>query len=70
MKTFLTALIVVIAIGLISDIIFGGSVSKSGFLGRDVAAASGMWGDTSAAAATAGANVRLPGQGDEEAASE
>jgi len=68
MKTFLSALIAVAAIGLISDFVFGGSVSKSGMLGRDVAAASGIWGDTSSAAANVSANVRLPGQGDDEEA--
>ena len=65
MKTFLSALIAVAVIGLASDFIFGGSVSKSGVFGEDVAEMSGtMVKDTSAAGAYVGANVRLPGQGD------
>ena len=66
MKTFFSALIAVILIGLASDIVFGGSVSKSGMLGRDISAMSGVWGDTSSAAANVSANVRLPGQDEEE----
>jgi len=63
MKTFLSALIAVAAIGLISDFIFGGSVSKSGVFGEEIAEMSGtMLIDTSAAAANTSANVRLPGQ--------
>jgi len=47
----------------ISYSLFGGSVSKSGVFGEEVAAMSGtMVMDTSAAAANTSANVRLPGQ--------
>jgi len=63
MKTFLSALIAVAVIGLISDFVFGGSVSKSGIFGEEVAEMSGtMVMDTSAAAANTSVNVRLPGQ--------
>ncbi len=67
MKTFLAALIAVAAIGLVSDFLFGGSVSKSGVFGEEVAEMSGtMVLDTSAAAANTSVNVRLPGQSVEE----
>ena len=55
MKTFLSALIVVAAIGLVSDFVFGGSVSKSGVFGEEITEASGIWGDTSSAAANVSA---------------
>lgn len=66
MKTFFLALIAVAVIGLASDFIFGGSVSKSGVFGDEVAEMSGtLVMDTSAAAAHTSPNVRLPGQGEE-----
>jgi hypothetical protein len=63
MKAFLAAVIVVAAIGLISDFVFGGAVTKSGVFGEKITEASGtMLIDTSAAAAHVSPNVRLPGQ--------
>lgn len=67
MKTFLCALIAVAAIGLISDFVFGGSVTKSGVFGETITEASGtVLMNTSSAAAYASPNVRLPGQDVEE----
>jgi len=56
MKAFLTSLIVVVAIGLGSDYLFGGPVFKTG----------GIIKDTSSATAYISPNVRLPGQGEDE----
>lgn len=55
MKTFILSAIIVAAIGLGSDYLFGGPVFKTG---------GGFLMDTSAAAANTSPNVRLPGQGE------
>jgi hypothetical protein len=67
MKAFLTSLVAVLAIGLASDFVFGGAITKSGVFGEEITKKSGtMLIDTSAAGANISPNVRLPGQGEAE----
>lgn len=61
MKTFLAALLVVAGTGLASDYIFGGPVFKTDGT---------LLINTSAAAANTSPNVRLPGQGEDDAESQ